>query len=289
MSLRQVKHARQMLEDIGLFQRHDATAMGDEFATGQTITINLQWEGPPHDSQSARGETIRSASCCRLCWAVRAQQIVRAAQQVQKRPAEARIALPLQPPQHDTASDRTFTRRNCTPSQPCYRSIAPPDSYRELSPRRENQKPACGGAPGVLTALFHEARTAVREGRVPRAAAGPIVQRNVAVSRPPFPAFRPRNRPLELPQTETEEALAEHPLAPPTLRHILVHDLRDTERLLQLYEQAVNSGRDRPLGSRPVDLCGAGPARAGVPARQCRWTVHPAPPQTSVRLRHPRR
>jgi len=32
------------------------------------------------------------------------------------------------------------------------------------------------------------------------------------------------------------------PLPPPTLRHILVQDLRNIERLLQLYEQAVTAG-----------------------------------------------
>jgi hypothetical protein len=54
----------------------------------------------------------------------------------------------------------------------------------------------------------------------------------------------------EIGTDEAQESLAEPPLAPPTLRHILVHDLRNTERLLLLYEQAVNAGL---IGSAEAD------------------------------------
>ena len=143
---------------------------------------------------------------------------------------------------HESVSDHTSAAKIAPPPSPVSHHIAPPDSYGELSSRTEDQKPAGGGAPGVLTALFTKARTAVREGRVPRAEAGLIVQRKVAVPRPQISSVSPPQPDSETVTDEAQESLAEHPLAPPTLRHILVHDLRDTERLLLLYEQAVNAG-----------------------------------------------
>ena len=75
-----------------------------------------------------------------------------------------------------------------------------------------------------------------------RAEAGPIVERKVAVSRPQIPSIPAPQPASETVTDEAQESLAERPLTPPTLRHMTLADLRDTERLLLLYEQAVKAG-----------------------------------------------
>jgi hypothetical protein len=108
--------------------------------------------------------------------------------------------------------------------------------------KTQDEQPARSGAPGVLSALFSTARTAVREGRVPRVGKDLIVHRDVSVSRPPGHSISPPQTASERVTTEAPESLADCPLEAPILGHILVHDLRDTERLLHLYEQTVEAG-----------------------------------------------
>ena len=108
--------------------------------------------------------------------------------------------------------------------------------------KTHDQYTARNGAPGTLTALFSTARRAVREGRLPRAGKELIIQRQFTVSRPQGHSFPPPQTASERLPAEASDALAERPFTPPTLGHILVHALRDTERLLQLYEQAVAAG-----------------------------------------------
>jgi hypothetical protein len=42
--------------------------------------------------------------------------------------------------------------------------FAPPDSHQETPPEEKHQKPAAGGAAGVLTTLFTQAQEALRNG-----------------------------------------------------------------------------------------------------------------------------
>ena len=239
VSLRQVKHARQMLEDLDFLERYEAPQWVLNYY-GPKMTINLQWEGPPYDTktgtakQSSDSLSVASPLRCATNGSVSALPVSPAS-------VEARFPPPLSST-HESVSDHTTPAAIAPPPSPAISPIAPPDSYAELSSRRDDQKPAYGGVPGFLTALFTKARSAVREGRVPRTAVGLIVQRKVAVPRTQISSVSPPQPDSETVTDEAQESLAEHLLAPPTLRHILVHDLRDTERLLLLYEQAVNAG-----------------------------------------------
>ena len=106
-------------------------------------------------------------------------------------------------------------------------SFAPPDSYKELSLREEHQKPAAGGPPGVLRALFAHAREAVREGTTLLDDPESVVLRTVSAPRQQTPLPAPENAPASLPA--------------PTLRNIVPQDLHNPGRLLALYEQAVQT------------------------------------------------
>ena len=78
--------------------------------------------------------------------------------------------------------------------------------------------------------------------RLPRAEPDPVVLRNSAAQRlqaQSVPAPQPA---VPTPPAQTEEPPASALLPAPTLRHILVQDLRDTERLLHLYDQAITAG-----------------------------------------------
>jgi hypothetical protein len=105
--------------------------------------------------------------------------------------------------------------------------MAPPDSYAELAPRREPQEPATGRSAGVLSALFEQAREELHNGT-----ASPLE---------PVPAIIVK--PLPRPQQKTALPVpVPEASAPPTLRNITFLDLRETGRLLVLYQQAVEQG-----------------------------------------------
>lgn len=244
VSLRQVKHARQMLEDIGLLERHDAPQWVLN-SYGPDITINLQWEGPPHDcNQRATKPSADRHSAASLLHCATNDFV--SASPESPASAEARCT-PSQSSTQVVATNHPTPTEIAPPPSLSNSHIAPPDSYVELSTRTKDQKPACGGAPGVLTALFTKARTAVREGRAPRVEAGPIVQRKVPVPRPQVSRVSLSQPTPETVTDEAQESISECPLSPPTLRHITVQDLRETERLLLLYEQAVNAGLIGPV------------------------------------------
>ena len=66
---------------------------------------------------------------------------------------------------------------------------------------------------------------------------------------PPLPLHAPSKRPIPTAPERITPSTREPPTAPPPIRplpvprlqHILLHDLRDTGRLLALYEQAVQA------------------------------------------------
>lgn len=103
--------------------------------------------------------------------------------------------------------------------------IAPPDSHQQLPTEENNQKPAASRPTGALSTLFQQAREAIRTGTAPLTDPGPVVRCHVAT---PLPQ--------EKPVAAKKEAA---PLPAPTLRHILLQDLKDTGRLLELYAQAI--------------------------------------------------
>jgi hypothetical protein len=105
--------------------------------------------------------------------------------------------------------------------------LAPLDSHIELPSGMKHQKPAVGGPTGILNTLFQQAWEAIRAGAAPFTEPEPVVRCHIAT-------------PLqqEQPIAAKNEAT---PLPPPTLRYILLQDLKDTSRLLDLYAQAIQA------------------------------------------------
>jgi hypothetical protein len=105
--------------------------------------------------------------------------------------------------------------------------LAPPDSHIKLPSGLKYQEPAAGGPTGILNTLFQQAREAIRTGAAPLTEPEPVVRCLIAT-------------PLqqEQPIAAKNEAT---PLPPPTLRYILLQDLKDTSRLLDLYAQAIQA------------------------------------------------
>jgi hypothetical protein len=105
-------------------------------------------------------------------------------------------------------------------------AIAPPDPYAARSARPEHQIPAAGST-GVLSALFAQVREELRNGT-----AAPLEPVSAIIVKPwPRPQAKTA---LPVPVPEAS--------APPTLRKITSLDLRETDRLLILHEQAVEQG-----------------------------------------------
>lgn len=190
VSLRTVKTARHELERLELLQRR-AVPQWVLNRYGQKMTINLQWA--PATAQGAESH-----------------------------PAPHRrtpvAAVPFASAPHGLTP----------PPELSTRSFAPPDSYRKLFPRTEHQKPADGGPPGVLRALFAQAREAVREGTAPLDDPESVVLRTVSAPHRQGQLPAPDNAPVSL--------------SSPTLRNIVLQDLHDPGRLLALYGQAVQAG-----------------------------------------------
>jgi hypothetical protein len=103
--------------------------------------------------------------------------------------------------------------------------IAPPDSDKQLLSEEKYQKPATGGSTGVLSTLFTQARECLRNGTTLLEESNPtsIPTVTVAQSIPQSSAPTPKTTPLP----------------PPRLHQVIPADLRNMERLLTLYTQAV--------------------------------------------------
>jgi hypothetical protein len=142
--------------------------------------------------------------------------------------------------------------RKTAPQLPTNRPpLAPPLFNSELSTSENHQKPADGPASGVLTTMFLAIRSALREGRLSPMEENPVVMRTVSThshhEATAAPSFSTLTKGGEGKGQKGEE---QTPLLPPTLRNISLHDLRNTQRLLELYAQAVKAGL---IGSSEAD------------------------------------
>ncbi|MBV8431992.1 MAG: hypothetical protein JO244_12550, partial [Solirubrobacterales bacterium] len=121
------------------------------------------------------------------------------------------------------------------PPAPAGPELPPPDSHREPLQDEKNQEPAPGGPAGGYTSRPN----------VKTPAAEPVVTaRSLPNTTPPPPPITPPpipTRPAPAPSSKPEPPEA-HPVSPPTLRHVVPEDLKDTGRLLELHEQAVERG-----------------------------------------------
>jgi hypothetical protein len=122
--------------------------------------------------------------------------------------------------------------------------LAPPDSDEEPLTGAKNQEPASGGSTGSYISQPEEqtpeTRTTALDGgeAMPQAAAEPAAIS--PASDHPAPSVAPTARPSPAPRA------AGPVLGQPTLRDVVPEDLKDTGRLLDLYEQAVDQGLAPP-------------------------------------------
>jgi hypothetical protein len=124
--------------------------------------------------------------------------------------------------------------------------LAPPDSDEEPLQEFENQEPASGGSTGFYTSLPEE------QTEEPTTVAW-VAEAPLAQPTPALPAARPAAAVVNPPapvapaaRTSTIPATASPAAGKPDLCHVLPEDLKDTGRLLELYEQAVGQGLVRP-------------------------------------------
>lgn len=104
--------------------------------------------------------------------------------------------------------------------------IAPPDSDSELLTERKYQKSTSSGPTGVLSTLFAQARECLRNGSTFLEESAPV-QETTATTVPNLHTI------TSAPKTAS--------LLPPRLYHVVLPDLRDMERLLTLYAEAVQT------------------------------------------------
>lgn len=120
--------------------------------------------------------------------------------------------------------DAPAARQSVAESAP---EIAPPDSNKELRTEEEkHQNPPGSVPPGFLSALFSEAREHIRNGTAVDETEGPVVMCRTSASH------------------TQQQSVASQPapvLAAPSLTNMILEDLRDTERLITLYDQAVEA------------------------------------------------
>ena len=105
--------------------------------------------------------------------------------------------------------------------------IAPPDSNEKLpTETKKDQNPVGTASSGFLLTLVSEAREQIRNGTAPVETEGPVVICRSAASHT---------------QKKSVASQPEPVLAAPSLRNVVLEDLRDTERLLVLYHQAIET------------------------------------------------
>ena len=169
-------------------------------------------------------------------------------------PSPTRVVPPSAPTADRLAATVAPLLAACktAPRSPANRpSLAPPLFNSELSTSENYQKPADGPASGVLTTMYLAIRTALREGRLSPTEDNPVVIRTIsthpqhALTATPSPSVSTQGIEKNGHQGEKQA-----PQLPPTLRNISLHDLRNTNRLLELYAQAVKAGL---IGSAEAD------------------------------------
>jgi hypothetical protein len=235
LSLRQVKHARQQLEHLGLLQRHEAPHWVLN-AYGVSITINLHWDGPPHD------DTIR-AQAPMTAWCESPASLHATDQKSDIAPLASMTGTEAERRRSQATADAVVPQEAAAkiapPTCPKDTEIAPPESDRELSARDKDQKPVPRGGAGVLSSLFLDMRAGIKTGVITQREQEAVLTPSTTA---PLTEKRGNRRAPAATTALSAAPSGETALPPPTLRHLRIEDLRDTDRLLQLYAQAVSAG-----------------------------------------------
>lgn len=203
VSLRRVKHARKELIALGWL----IPIAADQWELnrwGAHVRINLDWSRL--DAIKGGGRPAPTGPSEGGC----------------NRPdAPPACSVELAPPPPDSAVELT-----------------PPESDREPLQGDKNQKPAPGGPAGFFISDPEE--------QTPEP--GTTLDREAPISQPMVSAARSADSENLPPPTSPEPRLSSTPpakcppLGPPDLRNVVPEDLRDTGRLLELYDQAVEAG-----------------------------------------------
>ena len=172
--------------------------------------------------------------------------------------APAPNPTPVVPPSAPTADRLTeivaplMAALKTAPRSPVNRPpLAPPLFDAELYTNEKDQKPADGSASGVLTEMYLAVRTALREGRLSPTEDNPVVLQTISThSQYESTATPSATVSTQGTKENGQQGGKKASLVPPTLRNISLHDLRNTNRLLELYAQAVKAGL---IGSAEAD------------------------------------
>jgi hypothetical protein len=265
ISLRSVKAARRHLLAIDVLQTVSTSCLVRN-RHGAKMLVNLQWSGPTLTRASLRTlhtdeEEKRSTEAV-----ANTRRTLPEPETSPESPPSTHVALPLLPllsvrvqhetvpcgasslmvaPQHQPVPGRN-RQHHLTPSTPSDgHELAPPvlPDVHELAPpmtphklfgeEKKTQQLASGEPAGRLSALVRQAQEQIRAGLLPRGEEPRIEQRTATV--------RAHLRPPAAPAPVTQ---------PPNVQHITRQDLREMERLLCVYEQAVDRGW---IGSAEAD------------------------------------
>jgi hypothetical protein len=254
ISLRSVKAARRHLLTIDLLQAVPTSCLVRN-RHGAKMLVNLQWSGPRLTETpvlvTATGEADTTHEAVQVSAA-----IVRHVHETghDARPP-ALLPVPTRPScstrlmsvagQHETTQlvgtdhhaaspVRMVSHEPAPPLRPDVHELAPPMTPHKLfGEEKKTQQLASGEPAGRLSALVRQAQEQIRAGLLPRCEEPRIEQRPATV--------RAHLRPPAAPAPVTQ---------PPNVQHITRQDLREMDRLLCLYQQAVDKGW---IGSAEAD------------------------------------
>lgn len=254
ISLRSVKAARRHLVAIDVLQTVPTSCLVRN-RHGAKMLVNVQWNGPRLPQTPVSVTATGEADTTHEAVQVRTTVVRPTPETGPDAQPPALLPLPTRPScstrllfaaeQHETTQlvgtdhhaalpVRMVSHEPAPPLRPDMHALAPPMTAHKLFGEEENnQKPAGSEPAGRLSALVQHVQAEIKAGRLPRCEEPRSAQHPATV--------RAQAQPTAEPERVTQ---------PPTLQHITRQDLREMDRLLILYEQAVDRGW---IGSAEAD------------------------------------
>lgn len=246
ISLRSVKAARRHLLAIDVLQTVPTSCLVRN-RHGAKMLVNLQWSGPRLPQAPVPVTTTGDADTTHEAGQVSAAIVRREHETGHNAQPPAILPVPTRPScftrllfaagQHETtqriatnhhhpAPVRTMSHELAPPLRPDVHELAPPMTAHKLFGEEKKTQQLVSGEPaGRLSALVRQAQEQIRAGLLPRGEEPRIEQRTATVRAHPRPPAAPA------PVTQ-----------PPNVQHITRQDLREMDRLLCVYQQAVDRG-----------------------------------------------